>query len=201
MRPGWTRRGRPGTAAGADRGSRSEELLEALDRSGGRGCGQHDSRERCGCVEDARAGIRENCVIRNLRRDHARQFCARVTRRETGATFFFRQCSSNRHMPRNLSYLWTTSRERKLKRRRKGCDENPDGFRNRTGTTTGGWQGCLRYGGEIATIVISGARIAKEVGVSRVHGMPGGGRLRELGVKVKSQPGTGYFLERGPPIF
>jgi len=51
-----------------------------------------------------------------------------------------------------------------------------------------------------ATIVISGARIAKEVGVSRSMVWQWVVRLRELGVKVKSQPGSGYFLEQVPDI-
>ncbi len=53
---------------------------------------------------------------------------------------------------------------------------------------------------ENATIVISGARIAKEVGVSRSMVWQWIERLRELGVKVKSQPGAGYFLEQVPDI-
>ncbi len=53
---------------------------------------------------------------------------------------------------------------------------------------------------ENATIVISGARIAKEVGVSRSMVWQWVERLRELGVKVKSQAGAGYFLEQVPDI-
>jgi len=49
-------------------------------------------------------------------------------------------------------------------------------------------------------MVTSGARIAKEVGVSRSMVWQWVERLRELGVKVKSQPGTGYFLEQIPDI-
>src|SRR5271163_1313337 len=48
---------------------------------------------------------------------------------------------------------------------------------------------------ENATIVISGARIARELGVSRTTVWRWVTRLRELGVKVKGQPATGYFLE------
>ena len=47
-----------------------------------------------------------------------------------------------------------------------------------------------------ATIVISGERIAKEIGVSRSTVWRWVERLRELGVKVKGQPRTGYFLEK-----
>src|SRR5271163_4453537 len=48
---------------------------------------------------------------------------------------------------------------------------------------------------ENATIVISGARIARELGVSRTSVWRWVTRLRELGVKVKGRPATGYFLE------
>jgi len=47
-----------------------------------------------------------------------------------------------------------------------------------------------------ATIVISGTRIAREIGVSRSTVWRWVERLRELGVKVKGQPHTGYFLEK-----
>jgi BirA family transcriptional regulator, biotin operon repressor / biotin---[acetyl-CoA-carboxylase] ligase len=49
---------------------------------------------------------------------------------------------------------------------------------------------------ENATIVISGARIAREIGVSRSTVWRWVERLRALDVKVKGQPRTGYFLER-----
>jgi len=48
---------------------------------------------------------------------------------------------------------------------------------------------------ENATIVISGARIARELGVSRTSVWRWVTRLRELGVKVKGRAATGYFLE------
>ena len=48
---------------------------------------------------------------------------------------------------------------------------------------------------ETATIVISGARIAKEIGVSRSTVWRWVTRLRELGVKVKGRAATGYYLE------
>ncbi len=60
--------------------------------------------------------------------------------------------------------------------------------------------GLLALLAENATIVISGTRIAKEVGVSRSMVWQWVERLRELGVKVKSQTGTGYFLEQVPDI-
>lgn len=53
---------------------------------------------------------------------------------------------------------------------------------------------------ENATIVISGERIAKEIGVSRSTVWHWVQRLRELGVRVKGQTATGYFLEKVPDI-
>jgi BirA family transcriptional regulator, biotin operon repressor / biotin---[acetyl-CoA-carboxylase] ligase len=49
---------------------------------------------------------------------------------------------------------------------------------------------------ENATIVISGARIAREIGVSRSTVWRWVERLRKLGVHVKGQRSTGYFLEK-----
>jgi biotin operon repressor len=51
-----------------------------------------------------------------------------------------------------------------------------------------------------ATIAISGARIAKEIGVSRSTVWRWVERLREVGVRVKGKPNTGYFLESVPDI-
>src|SRR5713226_7008308 len=68
------------------------------------------------------------------------------------------------------------------------------------GTTDRRLAGLLALLAENATIVISGTRIAKEVGVSRSMVWQWVERLRELGVKVKSQTGTGYFLEQVPDI-
>jgi BirA family biotin operon repressor/biotin-[acetyl-CoA-carboxylase] ligase len=68
------------------------------------------------------------------------------------------------------------------------------------GTTDRRLAALLTLLSENATIVISGARIAREIGVSRSmvwHWMQ---RLRELGVRVKGQPATGYFLEKVPDI-
>jgi BirA family transcriptional regulator, biotin operon repressor / biotin---[acetyl-CoA-carboxylase] ligase len=53
---------------------------------------------------------------------------------------------------------------------------------------------------ENATIVVSGARIAREIGVSRSTVWRWVERLRELGVKVKGEPRTGYFLEKVPDL-
>lgn len=53
---------------------------------------------------------------------------------------------------------------------------------------------------ENATIVISGERIAREIGVSRSTVWRCIERLRELGVRVKGQRSTGYFLETVPDV-
>src|SRR5215469_15521424 len=53
---------------------------------------------------------------------------------------------------------------------------------------------------ENATIVISGARIAREIGVSRSMVWQWIEQLRKLGVRVKGQRRTGYFLEHIPDI-
>jgi BirA family biotin operon repressor/biotin-[acetyl-CoA-carboxylase] ligase len=53
---------------------------------------------------------------------------------------------------------------------------------------------------ENATIVISGERIAREIGVSRSTVWRSIERLRELGVRVKGQRSTGYFLEKVPDV-
>jgi BirA family transcriptional regulator, biotin operon repressor / biotin---[acetyl-CoA-carboxylase] ligase len=53
---------------------------------------------------------------------------------------------------------------------------------------------------ENATIVISGAKIAKEIGVSRQVVWRWIQLLRDLGVRVKGHPRTGYHIERIPDI-
>jgi BirA family biotin operon repressor/biotin-[acetyl-CoA-carboxylase] ligase len=68
------------------------------------------------------------------------------------------------------------------------------------GTTDKRLASLLTLLAENATIVISGGRIAKEIGVSRSTVWRWVTRLRELGVKVKGQTATGYFLERVPDI-
>ncbi|HEY6944996.1 MAG TPA: biotin--[acetyl-CoA-carboxylase] ligase [Candidatus Acidoferrum sp.] len=68
------------------------------------------------------------------------------------------------------------------------------------GTTDRRVAGLLRLLAENATIVISGARIAREIGVSRSTVWRCVERLRELGVKVKGQAATGYFLEKVPDV-
>jgi BirA family transcriptional regulator, biotin operon repressor / biotin---[acetyl-CoA-carboxylase] ligase len=68
------------------------------------------------------------------------------------------------------------------------------------GTTDRRVAGLLTLLAENATIIISGARIAKEIGVSRSTVWRWVERLRGLGVKVKGQTATGYFLEKVPDI-
>lgn len=53
---------------------------------------------------------------------------------------------------------------------------------------------------ENATIVISGAKIAKEIGVSRQAVWRWIQTLRDLGVRVKGHPRTGYHIERMPDL-
>jgi BirA family biotin operon repressor/biotin-[acetyl-CoA-carboxylase] ligase len=53
---------------------------------------------------------------------------------------------------------------------------------------------------ENSTIVISGTRIAREIGVSRTMVWRWVEQLRKLGVQVKGQHSSGYFLEKVPDI-
>src|SRR6202795_5313370 len=69
-----------------------------------------------------------------------------------------------------------------------------------TGTTDRRLASLLTLFANNATIAISGARIARETGVSRSTVWRWVERLRELGVRVKGQPRTGYFLEKVPDI-
>src|ERR1700675_3623734 len=68
------------------------------------------------------------------------------------------------------------------------------------GTTDRRLAGLVTLLAENSTIVISGARIAREIGVSRSTVWRLVGRLRELGVKAKGRAATGYFLEQVPDI-
>src|ERR1700740_3507528 len=68
------------------------------------------------------------------------------------------------------------------------------------GTTDRRLAALLTLLAENATIVISGARIAREIGVSRSTVCLWVERRRELGVRAKGQPHTGYFLEKVPDI-
>ena len=53
---------------------------------------------------------------------------------------------------------------------------------------------------ENATIVISGAQVAQEIGVTRQQVWRWIEKLRELGVRVKGHTATGYHIERVPDI-
>lgn len=53
---------------------------------------------------------------------------------------------------------------------------------------------------ENSTIVVSGAKIAGEIGVTRQQVWRWIERLRALGVRVKGHPRTGYHIERVPDI-
>jgi BirA family transcriptional regulator, biotin operon repressor / biotin---[acetyl-CoA-carboxylase] ligase len=68
------------------------------------------------------------------------------------------------------------------------------------GTTDRRLAALLALLSENATIVISGARIAREVGMSRSTVWRWVQELRKLGVQVKGQPRTGYFLEKVPDV-
>jgi BirA family biotin operon repressor/biotin-[acetyl-CoA-carboxylase] ligase len=68
------------------------------------------------------------------------------------------------------------------------------------GTTDRRLAALLTLLSENATIVISGGRIAREIGVSRSMVWRWVQRLRELGVRVKGQTAHGYFLEKVPDI-
>jgi len=68
------------------------------------------------------------------------------------------------------------------------------------GTTDRRLAALLTLLSENATIVISGARIAREIGVSRSTVWRWVEQLRKLGVQVNGQRSTGYFLEKVPDI-
>jgi BirA family biotin operon repressor/biotin-[acetyl-CoA-carboxylase] ligase len=68
------------------------------------------------------------------------------------------------------------------------------------GTTDRRIDALLTLLAENTTIVISGAKIAKEIGVSRQVVWSWIQKLRELGVRVKGHPRTGYHIERTPDI-
>src|SRR2546429_8429687 len=89
-----------------------------------------------------------------------------------------------------------TSRRRKL-RRRNDIPMNPEPL---PGTTDRRVARLLRLLAKNATIVISGTRIAREIGVSRSAVWQWVERLRELGVGGKGQAAAGYFLGKGSYI-
>lgn len=68
------------------------------------------------------------------------------------------------------------------------------------GTTDRRLAALLTLLSENATIAISGARIARETGMSRSTVWRGVEELRKLGVQIKGQRSTGYFLEKVPDI-
>lgn len=68
------------------------------------------------------------------------------------------------------------------------------------GTTDRRIDALLTLLAENTTIVISGAKIAKEIGVSRQHVFRWIEKLRALGVRVKGLARTGYHIERAPDI-
>jgi BirA family transcriptional regulator, biotin operon repressor / biotin---[acetyl-CoA-carboxylase] ligase len=71
---------------------------------------------------------------------------------------------------------------------------------NLPGTTDRRVDALLSLLAENSTIVISGAQIAREIGVSRQQVWRWVQKLRELGVRVKGHPATGYHIERVPDI-
>jgi BirA family biotin operon repressor/biotin-[acetyl-CoA-carboxylase] ligase len=58
----------------------------------------------------------------------------------------------------------------------------------------------VRLLGDHATIVISGTRIAEELGTSRSEVWRAVQQLRELGVQIKGHPATGYQLNATPDL-
>jgi biotin operon repressor BirA-like protein len=71
---------------------------------------------------------------------------------------------------------------------------------NLPGTTDRRLDALLTLLAENSTIVISGAKIAKEIGVTRQQVWRWIEKLRELGVRVKGHAATGYHIERAPDI-
>lgn len=68
------------------------------------------------------------------------------------------------------------------------------------GTTDRRIDALLTLLAENSTIVISGAKIAKEIGVTRQQVWRWIEQLRQIGVRVKGHPRTGYHIERVPDI-
>ena len=68
------------------------------------------------------------------------------------------------------------------------------------GTTDRRIDALLTLLAENATIVVNGAKIAKEIGVTRQQVWRWVEKLRALGVRVKGHPRTGYHIERVPDI-
>src|SRR5260370_12381938 len=70
----------------------------------------------------------------------------------------------------------------------------------RTGTTDRRIDGLLTLLSANPMIVISGEKIARQIGVSRSSVWRWTQRLRALGVRVKGHPRTGYRIERVPDL-
>src|SRR5262249_34622400 len=68
------------------------------------------------------------------------------------------------------------------------------------GTTDRRIDALLALLAENSTIVISGAKIASEIGVSRQQVWRWIEKLRALGVRVKGHAASGYHIERVPDI-
>ncbi|MGA2845251.1 MAG: HTH domain-containing protein, partial [Candidatus Acidiferrales bacterium] len=71
---------------------------------------------------------------------------------------------------------------------------------NLPGTTDRRIDALLTLLTENSTIVISGEKIAKEIGVTRQQVWRWVQKMRELGVRVKGHARTGYHIERAPDI-
>src|SRR5579885_2352998 len=69
-----------------------------------------------------------------------------------------------------------------------------------TGTTDRRIDALLTLLSENPMIVISGEKIARQIGVSRSAVWRWTQRLRALGVRVKGHPRTGYRIERVPDV-
>src|ERR1700687_4284194 len=74
------------------------------------------------------------------------------------------------------------------------------GTTDRTGTTDRRIDALLTLLSENPMIVISGQKIAREIGVSRSAVWQWTQRLRAMGVGVKGHPRTGYQIERVPDV-
>jgi BirA family transcriptional regulator, biotin operon repressor / biotin---[acetyl-CoA-carboxylase] ligase len=71
---------------------------------------------------------------------------------------------------------------------------------NLPGTTDRRIDALLTLLAENSTIVVNGAKIAKEIGLTRQQVWRWIEKLRGLGVRVKGHPHTGYHIERVPDI-
>ena len=97
----------------------------------------------------------------------------------------------------------TTNRAQTDRARATHRDRTGPGGRNsarRAGTTDRHVDGLLTLLSENPMIVISGEKIARQIGVSRSAVWRWTQRLRALGVRVKGHPRTGYRIERVPDV-